>query len=543
MRLTWHIVQKDFRRLWLPLALWLVLVLAHTVLLTRAAGLIDSSPVQFDGLGYYAGTWGVIGRTIGFILAAWLVMEDSLVDTRAFWPTRPISGARLLAAKVLGALLMFSILPALGLSPIWLGCGFSLREWGWAALEWGMTQGLLSAAAFVLAGVSTTAGQFLIRTVGLAALLPVIFLFVTGRIVLHPDVIVRPDFTMGVGLEETKYWLVLGLTAVFAAALVVQQFLAPRTARYGVLAGLWLVLLLGVRSAWVWDCTPLILKIAGTGSGREDPAVQSVRFVAGNSALDRKKPAGPWWTISLQGTTTGAPAGTHVVINSISGQWIGAGERYPLTSYMIEDRGMLEKKVRQTAGLPRPADQPDEWTISERIRQPAPRTGLKLEAEVNATLLRGQVWGELPLRKGAELIVGASRTRIAGIDRDNGHVIVRLEEWDAWPWPARMFRHPFHHLPAWSWTGLRPDADGFILVNRSIAYDQFSAATEIGTVRINSIMVGQRALVLTVPTREVNGETMEIPGWEEGAVIVKVRFRRDHPFIRPLAGDGLAVNP
>ena len=99
MKLTWHIVAKDLRRLQLPLALWVAVFLAEFAIGVR---LLYGSTLSFSTFLVYQETDLVLSglkAAIGYLLVPALIFEDVLVDTTAFWPTRPISGARLLAAK------------------------------------------------------------------------------------------------------------------------------------------------------------------------------------------------------------------------------------------------------------------------------------------------------------------------------------------------------------------------------------------------------------------------------------------------------------
>ena len=80
----------------------------------------------------------------------------------------------------------------------------------------------------------------------------------------------------------------------------------------------------------------------------------------------------------------------------------------------------------------------------------------------------------------------------------------------------------------------------FVLVHRSTGLVELPAMAEIGQVEINSIMVGQRELTLVPPTHAVNGQTEEIPGWENDAVLLQLRFLPEFTFIRPVTVDPFA---
>jgi len=102
MNLTLHIVLKDLRRLRWPLAVRLLIIalklgIGFSFVLT---GGFSVMPVEWIKFLPQALLGGELAFT--FVLTAMLVHEDSLVGTTQFWLTRPISGARLLGAKLAG---------------------------------------------------------------------------------------------------------------------------------------------------------------------------------------------------------------------------------------------------------------------------------------------------------------------------------------------------------------------------------------------------------------------------------------------------------
>ena len=135
MNFVWHIVKKDLRALRWPLVVWVALIaakLAMGVLLLTSDTTGDQE--LFDTL---SGISKVLAglEFLGVVLVAALIQEDMLVGTTAFWITRPISGARLLTAKLLGLGIIFVVLPVLVTVPWWLGCHLSLGAMAGAALS------------------------------------------------------------------------------------------------------------------------------------------------------------------------------------------------------------------------------------------------------------------------------------------------------------------------------------------------------------------------------------------------------------------------
>ena len=166
MNTVLHLVRKDLRRLAGPVALWLALVAGKALgLLLYAAGDL-SWPGEWIGpaVAYANGMEAVIG----LLLVVMLVLEDAPTDPRAFWKTRPVAGAHLLAAKVAGALLMFVALPVVALTPIWIAAGFGAGEVGWAALDWALLRGTLTLAVLALAAVAGGWSRTVFAALGLA---------------------------------------------------------------------------------------------------------------------------------------------------------------------------------------------------------------------------------------------------------------------------------------------------------------------------------------------------------------------------------------
>lgn len=168
MKLTLHIVWKDFLCLRGRLAWWVTVLMAKTTLgFTILTG---------DAPGYFAQhamevSILLVGLDIGlcFLLAALLVQEDLLVGTQPLWLTRPISGARLLAAKLLGAGLLFGALPVLIWLPWWLHCGYGVCEIAWAAAETLFWQMLVVVPAILLASLTDSLSRVLLWSLVLLA--------------------------------------------------------------------------------------------------------------------------------------------------------------------------------------------------------------------------------------------------------------------------------------------------------------------------------------------------------------------------------------
>jgi hypothetical protein len=520
MNAVWHIVRKDFRHLAGPLALWLALVLAHAGLLFIWQGDPGANPTIIEGKRFFVNICGVMVGLVGFILAAWLVMEDSLVSTQAFWRTRAISGARLLAAKAAGALLMFGVLPAMVLGPVWVACGFSAREITFAALEWGLIQAGCSLGAFALASLTGTSGQFIARLLAGALALPWYLLYVLGAF--------EPGFHLGrSGFETSRILLVLAGVALILLAVVVHQFLSRRASRS------WLICLggFGVLAAGPWWHRGL------GGNIRLETSPPPLVFTAERLSADATPHDGPARRLRLEGRVDGVPADAQVQVDSVIATWTQDGAPTPGASHTFrapDERGRAGM-ILHLAGLPEPADSAASWTVvgeeANEAFDRAPEGKMKVQGSVAATLFSdGTRLGELPLQIGAVLREGSSVTRVKDLNWVEGNLEVLIEERDAWTFLDGGFDQTSAN-PAGG--RIRPKEDRFVIRNRDGGMGLVAGVREIGTVRADSIVVGRRILV--VPPSGAGTSD-----WLEHAVLVKVRFSPGQKFILPLGGEPLA---
>ena len=126
MKLVWHIFKKDLRRLALPLVLWGAVIFMQFVAWRMARTEVDDHTEHVP-------PHLVMVLWVLHLVAAWLIVpqlmrDDPLIGDRAGWRVRPISGARLLAAKLFGLLVMLCLWPSLLTVPWWSEFGFSAAE-------------------------------------------------------------------------------------------------------------------------------------------------------------------------------------------------------------------------------------------------------------------------------------------------------------------------------------------------------------------------------------------------------------------------------
>lgn len=245
MNLTWHIVRKDLRRFWLPLSLLCAVTIIRfgvgiSLLATDA---VDAE--WFWQKAAYANVLLGVGLFVTYMLAAGVIHEDS-VATSAFWQTRPISGSRLLAAKALGLVLMFGILPVLLSIPWWLGCSFGWPEILRAASETFLIQMAVVALALPWACVTGNYGRFLLWTVVAAVAWVSVAVMLLGHAI-------SPGESVSPWVGATRLLVIALVAYAGSLAVAVHQFTTRRTARSVALIVLAALAMAGVGRWLKWD--------------------------------------------------------------------------------------------------------------------------------------------------------------------------------------------------------------------------------------------------------------------------------------------------
>jgi hypothetical protein len=249
MKLIWHIVLKDVARHRWPLVAWLMMLIAPFALGLAAQnenGAEIDRVIRFQQANVLL---LIVQFSMGYFLISSFVQGDELTGTQMFWLTRPISGARLLAAKLIGIGLLFAILPVVCLLPWWLRCGLGLREIGWTAVETLGWQLLLIAPAFLLASLTADLGRVIMWSLLLIAGLfaGVIILQAKLRISLGDSY--RSSLA---GVLFTRLWLAAAVLVVGAALVTTHQYLTRRWARSVALAGAnWAIVILVGAIGWL----------------------------------------------------------------------------------------------------------------------------------------------------------------------------------------------------------------------------------------------------------------------------------------------------
>jgi len=235
--------RKDLRRLALPVALWCALGIARAVL---PGVVVGKGPMEMSTFTLMAGLLTLLLTMevcLECVLVAALAHEDNVTGTVAWWMTRPVSGARLLGAKLLSGMLLFVIGPTIILSVLWIAAGFSLQELAHAVAWCLMARGFIALMALGVAALSEDLGQFIFFALVLLVMVaPVVGYFDFERFLgMHSP----PRMAAASGRE----WLA-GIVLILPVGLFLQQYLTRQRQRTAILLGLGFLVMLGIRLSW-----------------------------------------------------------------------------------------------------------------------------------------------------------------------------------------------------------------------------------------------------------------------------------------------------
>lgn len=506
MKLTWHIVAKDLRRMALPTILWLALFVAPALWFIWGAtsgGILGSTDRASWAVELFSltDTVGIVAFILAYVLVGTCVLEDPLVGTKAFWQTRPIANSRLLAAKTISVTLLFIVTPGLALLPVQIATGISLRAAVGAAvtgLQFWCVPALLAAA---VASVTRTLGRFLFGSVVF-----VIACLVCGRLDLG---MTQPTLAIQ---NSRDLVLELGLV-VGAGAVLLHQFLTRRTMRTVLLASVFLAGAFAARQGWPWDIwTPLhrremtTLSGDGDGGGGVEVAVRKPERDVSLAVFPADS------EIQTSPVTTGR---LYVPIR-VSAEF-GPPDTGNNGSIWVEGTPTVSAETADSLTLGRPIASATWHVRRGYVDSRAHLVGAQARsATVWLWSARPRIMGELPLAAGAAIGSGFDGTRVISVEpqRDGSYqVVLRETQAVAEPYthPSALDRNPDHR-------------DVYVLINRAAGRAQLLSGYVRRSDSYLSWSVGQRVLTLPPPTAT--------DAWQRDAVIVKLRFERERTFDR-----------
>jgi hypothetical protein len=181
MKLTWHIVRKDLRRMRGWLLAWSA-VSALPILL--GLGVLAHNPLaapEPDDVATYRLVLAGLEVAVGFLLTVVLLQEDAVIGDRQWWLTRPVGRGRLLLAKALGALVCVGLVPIAVSLPWWWWCGLGAGDVCAASGDLLLRAGWIVLPAALIASVTDSVARAVLWTlVVLAAVVAVAAVWVSG---------------------------------------------------------------------------------------------------------------------------------------------------------------------------------------------------------------------------------------------------------------------------------------------------------------------------------------------------------------------------
>jgi hypothetical protein len=226
MKLILHMVWKDMRRLRLPLTLWVLFMAAKLLFFAFIAGVIGHPNLDWlSRVGYMRELIldFIVEPLIAYFLVAFLVYDDPLADRDAFWVTRPISGGRLLAAKAIGAALMFVALPVIVDLPWWVACGFGSHEIFWSAFAMTVMYSIVVIVGMACASATNGFPRYALWTiVGVAAV-------ATAHIIISLTLGKGVGLFTGLNSNENRLalrapWIFVDCLLLISVAIIYYQF-------------------------------------------------------------------------------------------------------------------------------------------------------------------------------------------------------------------------------------------------------------------------------------------------------------------------------
>jgi hypothetical protein len=419
MKLTWHIVMKDLRR-----HRWFIAVIAAVMAAKIGVGAwVLNTEMGGAEFGAYWAT-RVLGASVisiilegllGMLFVAAVVHEDPLVGRSNEWWTRPISGARLLGAKITSIGLVLGVMPVVIALPWWVGCGFGGSEIAQAAWSTVAGQLIVVLLALPLAVLTDGFGRFLFWTLAVW--------FGLGS-TQNAGALLGENVSSE--LLETRFSLAVGLAGIFAVAVTVHQFLSRRTQRGIVILVVGLVSIFSVQLFWAWPWKTADRKPQTT-------AGQSVILEIGETRIAPGRLENS--TVLTTFRVRGVPEGFRLETSKVKLIWTWPDgsdfERSGLDFRQVAAAGEANWPAAKAQGSEAGGDA--NWR-AEFVVPTA--TAARLEAERPALravatlrLARQVVEPALQLRVGATQAVSGVATKIVGIATVDDALLVTLVEW------------------------------------------------------------------------------------------------------------------
>ena len=433
MSMILPLLRKDFRRLSVLLAFWLLLLA-----LDCALSAWGSRPTDLTQQVLYL----VISILVPLsqlillnVIIPHLVQEDPLVGTTGFWLTRPISRGQLLQSKALFCALLATLVLVAQLAVL-ATHGVTGQDLGLAAAEILLSELSILVTIVAVAVLTPTFARFVVAIVVLIATSALIGI---GIAALHHTL--RPGYVSDAanGLLRSRAVAESLLVVIGGIAVIVHQYLTRRTGRSIAIGVVTLAGGFAVLGCWPWD---FLAPAPLPGSGTKFDAA-SVRLSLGHNLVQEQNPfralGNPSRTIDAEIDVAGLPPGevglperVQPQLSQSDGTPVKVQE--PLVAAPINlppNLDALEYALGGTplvnGGLPFPRPvgllKIDAAAYDQFAAQP-----LKFTAQVNLVASRYQVITTLPIVRGARYDQGSEHLVITEVLPQGNAVAITLHE-------------------------------------------------------------------------------------------------------------------
>ena len=410
MKIVWHIFKKDLRRLGLPLSLWGIVIVAQYVVwhLDRDAD------------------WHRNGRSLSpesilwllHLLAGWLIVpllihDDPLIGDLAGWRVRPISGGRLLAAKLFGMAMMLWLWPSVLTIPWCAELGFGPAEIARAVAVNALGMAVFTAVPLLVAVLTESFVRFVMWSIVATVAIGL------GALVIVAEMPAKGTGNINGSILITRAALAGGATLLAAGIVVPMQFLRRRTVWARGLVGVAAAMAALVVQAWPWSAAQML---AHTGWQRY--SLPTVTATVGNATLS--VPADPARRaaevqVETEFAIKGVSRGDTPVWSMVEPKWSVGGrivaEPAPFGAGNRAVLGSATKILVQGSDWPRDGKDAARWdmALDGRLGTRVRNGEVAIEARHTGAVWRSTPGPRVPVRAGAWAGRGLDLLHVSGV--------------------------------------------------------------------------------------------------------------------------------
>jgi hypothetical protein len=524
MNLTWHVFAKDFARMKAAVIGWLGLMALKILFYAFVSGVIGAPNVPWLirlGQGPELAIRICVEPLIAFVLVGWMVFEDPIAGTDGFWVTRPISGTRLLAAKALGATLLFVLLPIVINVPWWLSCGFGAAQVARAAIPVAAEYSAIVVVGIGVASATTSFQRYFLWTIAGIAGLGVVHLM--ASVFMRSGLGFQSTQEMGTGLALTRALILLACILLVSVEIAAHQFLSRHFRRsLPIIVAVTIALSVTAFSSHLnffpklgWDARADAQAALGHGppaAPDSDVGVSVPSGPARQPSYDEKFMAVPM-------TITGLAPGMAAFWQTQAEWYDGGKSIWRAVSYEGHYYNeLIRKKMGNLVGITTDVQDFDcddlyqfPWPLARRY---ADKT-ISFHAKVYLYLLKGAIVAEAPIADGSFRQTGAS---FSVNDLSRGEHGVRMTVTD------RFERTSLLAFLGVVW----PRETTWTLVNRA------KGEIRIGKQELGSNSLGLQLNMVSVVSERIAIDDIASSERLEGARLVAFNFDGDHNIERRL---------